>query len=347
MREFYRDRGAAYIAATSPNRIHPLSQIRPPVVKIQGGLGNQMFQYAFARALQERLQTEIHLDLQFCQWHRRRPLQLDRFDCTLAVATPSQLQAYCSRPAPAWKLGLIDTMARHAAQPGPGRTLFRKILKQNRVQPDRDVVREADGDAIPDDARLRAGVYLDGYWQDPRRFGEFDSLIRKDLQLRAPLSEPARGLLARIEGEACPVSVHIRRGDYLSSKVATMFRTLTPSHYRAAIERIREAHADARFVFFSDDMNWVKQELGDVAADPIHADLGLPAHEDLWLMSRCAHHVIANSTFSWWGAWLNPSPDKLVIAPDTWAEDKATRALTSNVIPDNWIRLATPQGETE
>ncbi len=316
---------------------------RKIIVKVHGGLGNQLFQYAFARALALRHDVPVALDLQYCQWHRRRPLQLQYFGCCLPAATPKELQSYRRTPMARWRLALIDWMARQALRGGVWRALFRKTLKQTMIEADIDVLRElhVDPDSGHDD--IEHGVYFDGYWQDPSYFEPFRDQLRNELQLLVPLSPPAQQLLARIEAEPCPISVHVRRGDYLSSKVAKLFDVVPMEYYLGAIRRFRQTHAKARFVFFSDDMNWVRESLAPHAGDPILSDLQLASHEDLWLMSRCAHHVIANSTFSWWGAWLNPSADRQVIAPQEWARDAQTRKLTGRIIPQDWIRLNTAE----
>ena len=181
-------------------------------------------------------------------------------------------------------------------------------------------------------------VYLTGCWASEKYFLPVADAIRRDLTLRMPLdcqnAELAERLATRIS-----VGLHVRRGDYATNLKTSAFHGLcAPDYYRAAAEYILSRVANAEFYAFSDDPEWVRanlrlpQHLEVLAVNPPEA-----GHLDLYLMSQCRHQIIANSTFSWWAAWLNPRPDKIVVAPQAWFRDP--HVDTSDMIPGGWVRL--------
>jgi hypothetical protein len=134
------------------------------------------------------------------------------------------------------------------------------------------------------------------------------------------------------------VSIHIRRGDYVKNELYNGACTL--DYYRKAIDAISMRINDARFYLFSDDEQWAQDFLKilSIQAVVIHWNKKADSYRDMYLMSQCKHHIIANSTFSWWGAWLNKNPQKTVIAPAIWFSD-APRDADKDIIPDKWIRI--------
>jgi len=205
---------------------------------------------------------------------------------------------------------VLSTQPRYAV---PGRLL----RKAARVQ----VIREA-ADAflfhhpfpVSKGARL---VYLLGYWQAHSMVAAVAPELRREFRLRKAPGEQSRQIAEQIAAAPMPVSVHFRRGDYLT--VFGEHSILSSEYYEAAMARMRAQFPNCSFFIFSDDVDyareWVADRTGCVVVD--HNDAAT-AHEDLWLMSTCRHHIIANSTFSWWGAWLNPRTDKCVTAPSEW-----------------------------
>ena len=186
------------------------------------------------------------------------------------------------------------------------------------------------------DARIFAAAdntALQGFWESERYFADHAGLIRADLQF-APASPAVAGAAMEIATRENTVSVHVRRGDKAGSPHTGRFASLPPSWYVAALDMLaaRIGRIDAVYVF-SDDAVWCRE----------HLDLPYPAivtegnadFDDLRLMSLCRHHVIANSTFSWWGAWLDPRPGKVVVAPERWRNDEPT----IHTIPPGWLRL--------
>ena len=182
------------------------------------------------------------------------------------------------------------------------------------------------------------GSYVRGFWQSELYFKSIEELIRKDFTFA---SEPtgSNKELAKAIATQQAVSLHIRRGDYVNIQSTNEYHgTCSIEYYQKAIEYILSNLSDPVFYIFSDDLPWVKANL-DVSAPHIFAE-GNDAttnFEDLRLMSLCKHHIIANSSFSWWGAWLNPSKTKIVIAPKRWMNDPEFDS--KDLIPKNWIRI--------
>jgi len=293
------------------------------IVNLVGGLGNQMFQYACARALALELDFPLKVTIDmFGLYASHRCPELERvFAIKLEVAQPKELRrmigALRTPPAVRWVLG--SNM--FAFLRGP-----RFIVEPH--------FRFWDG--LLDRAHM--GSYLQGYWQSQRYFSKHMAAIRSDFTF-AQSSTGRNSELARAIRESIAVSVHVRRGDYVSNpKILSVYGVCTPEYYIKAMERLRKAVPEARFFVFSDDPQWVAEVLaprypGLVLVD--HNRAG-DSYNDMRLMSLCRHHIIANSTFSWWGAWLNPDPGKIVVAPCNWF---ANGTDTRDLLPQSWERL--------
>jgi hypothetical protein len=282
-------------------------------VRLMGGLGNQMFQYAAARRLALKLQTQLVVDLGWFHYegagaHARRVFELD------ATRLPAELVSFEPAAVDRWE---------------SGRRRFRRARF--------DVVRQREDDVVLDRRVLDApdGTLLIGYWQSEGYFADVAETIRRELGFdgeavrAAPTVEEALGT-----GRA--VSVHIRRGDYVTHPETSAYHgVLTRDYYRQAMDAVTARVGECRFLAFSDDHEWVRQELaGDLGLEVVSADL--PRHE-LALMTRCTHHIVANSSFSWWGAWLGERTDSVVVAPARWFTD--ARIDTTDVVPARWERI--------
>ncbi len=198
--------------------------------------------------------------------------------------------------------------------------------------------REAHFHYDPSFASLNAPVVLEGHFQSWRYFAGHETAVHQCFGLRAKLCDQARAILGQIEAVRTPVSLHVRRGDYLTPRGLAMHGVLPPGYYDQAIDLMRTIVASGVSLFvFADDPDWVRSELM-----PRHDLVMVPGNperpwEDLHLMARCHHHIIANSSFSWWGAWLNQR-EKTVIAPRNWFSSKAQRqqASTRDLFPPGW-----------
>jgi hypothetical protein len=177
-------------------------------------------------------------------------------------------------------------------------------------------------------------VYLNGYWQSEYYFEPIKGILRKEFTLKEVLIGQNAELAERIKNSNS-VSLHIRRGDYVDNKEVSEFHgTCSPEYYKKAIEFLK-AKGDLEVFVFSDDIQWAKENL---RADKINfVAQNNPGYIDMNLMALCKHNIIANSSFSWWAAWLNQSPSKIVIAPQKWFADPGRQ--TPDIYPKNWIKI--------
>jgi len=182
---------------------------------------------------------------------------------------------------------------------------------------------------------------LFGYFQSERYFSPIAEILRKYFSPREPLGTDSADTLRWIERCPLPVSVHIRRGDYLKPGTAEFHGILGEPYYREALGHIEARLGEtAEFFVFSDDPAAAEQVLNFMPASRLTHVRGDPERpwEDMALMARCQHHVIANSSFSWWGAWLNCSPDKIVVAPRNWfAPAEVKKVKTADLYPSGWV----------
>jgi hypothetical protein len=213
--------------------------------------------------------------------------------------------------------------------------LVRKVLKRRLFAPLRGahLAIEPAPNYWPRLQTMENPLYLMGYWQSERYFLDQQKSIRRDFRYRQPLAGRNSVLAAEISARPS-VSVHIRRGDYLSDQIMDVCAL---DYYRAAAKFLEERIGCPAYYVFSDDTNWVLSHFDFLSCvTVIDHNKGLDSHHDMQLMNRCKHHIIANSSFSWWGAWLNPSTEKIVVAPRTWFRDGRD---DSDLVPSQWIRL--------
>jgi Glycosyl transferase family 11 len=286
------------------------------VVRLCGGLGNQLFQYAAGRRLANARQEVLVLDL---GWYARTP----------PTDTPRayELGNYPIRARPATAVEALWCRLHE------GRLLRRMSFLPRRWRHWREKGFEFDP-AVLD---LPDSIYLDGYWQSHHYFEDAADLIRADFTPIAPFGPQDEKIAALIAtGDA--VSVHVRRGDYVAHHpAATAHGQCSLDYYKAALVHILPHVKTPHFFVFSDDPAWARENLL-LPGPSTFVDHNGPASafQDLRLMSLCKHQITANSSFSWWGAWLNSRPDKIVIAPKQWFADPRN---TDSLTPDDWLRL--------
>ena len=289
------------------------------ISNIIGGLGNQMFQYATGRTLSLRLSVQLKLDLRdFSSYPLHQGFELSKlFDCNVEIASNNDLKAV---------LGWQEAK------------LVQRILKRPQLNrfSYRSYVIEPSFNYWVGINTLKENIYLDGYWQSERYFISFADKIREDFTFKQPLSNQNADIADKIS-RVNAVSLHVRRGDYISDKRNAFIGVCTLDYYKTAIEIIKTQVDNPMFFVYSDDINWVKNNLVlDKTAVFVNHNLGHESYNDMRLMSLCQHHIIANSSFSWWGAWLNNSPNKIVIAPKQWF---ANMQDTSDLMPENWLKM--------
>jgi hypothetical protein len=291
------------------------------ISELTGGLGNQLFQYAAARALALRERRGLYF-----AWHLHRSSTQRRFMLDAFELGPDVRREPLSRARLCW-LGLRSPLADRKA----GR-LWRRVRG-------RAVARlHEPGFHYTPLRSVQNRIALDGYFQSWRYFTDQEPAIRAGLALRAPLSPGAASLLARIQAENA-VCLHVRRGDYVANaKTAAYHGALDLDYYRRGIEALGTAGSDATLYVFSDDPAYCRSALALGPKMVVVAGLGADRPwEDLCLMAACRHFVIANSSFSWWGAWLSTHADKRVVAPRRWFLN--AEHDTRDLCPPAWIRL--------
>jgi hypothetical protein len=273
------------------------------VVKQSSGLGNQLFQYAAGRCLARRhgasLRVAHQLPHVLTSYGHTRSVLLQRF----AISAPVRQVSWFDR--------LVSTDREELQSAArAARALFR--VQMIRQAPERSLFRQ--------ELRVQPGirsVYLKGFWQDAAIVREVEGDLRRELTLVDPLRGRNLETANRIASARNPVSIHLRRGDYGSFFGDNMI--LPTAYYEHAIAHMLERNRRSTFFVFTDDVAFAKEWLrGDPRFVVVDQNDDESAHEDLRLMSLCRHHIIANSTFSWWGAWLDPRRDKQVIAPARW-----------------------------
>lgn len=287
---------------------------------IIGGLGNQMFQYAAGRAVSLARQEALLVDISsFANYGLHQGFELQRiFSCPITIASETDLKNVLG-----WQV-----------QPLIRRLLMRPAFSKLRGN---NFVVEPYFQYWEGIQKTPKNAYLTGYWQSEKYFSRIAETIRRDFSFSLPLSEKNTQLAQEIS-QVNAISLHVRRGDYVQNPVTLATHgTASLAYYQAAIETIAKSVAEPTFFIFSDDMEWVKANL--ILPFPCHYvshNQGAESYNDMRLMSLCQHHIIANSSFSWWGAWLNPSPNKIVIAPKKWfADDKNV----ADLLPEAWLTL--------
>jgi hypothetical protein len=301
-------------------------------VSLIGGLGNQMFQYAAGKALAERHGVGLALDLSGFRNYALRSFLLDHL-CVPEADLASVHPASAEKPAnyfvrSLWKRR-IDRVLGRAGLP--------KLAASTKHY------REPHFHYDPAFEGLGPQTSLFGYFQSERYFISIAETLRDWLLPCEPFGAAAAEVLGRIEASRLPVSVHVRRGDYLNPGTAEFHGIMGERYYRRAIDRIAAALGEGMdFFVFSDDAVAAEQVLNFVPTSRLIHVRGDPERpwEDMALMARCRHHVIANSSFSWWGAWLNRSLDKVVVAPRDWfAPSEPKKQNTADLYPPGWILI--------
>jgi hypothetical protein len=289
------------------------------ITRLNGGLGNQLFQYATGLALARKLGARLKIDItEFETYHLRR-FELGRLPIQASVATTADVA------------GVIINPSR--LQRNLNRIAIRLHLDNGKA-----AFKEIHYHYDPLFEQIRHPVYLNGYWQSEKYFQSVASQLRNELQFNDIPDQANLDALQLIQS-SISVSLHIRRGDYVSNASATAVHGLCSlDYYNAAIRYFAERINSPTFFVFSDDLQWAKDHLK--MPHPVHfVDANGPDRgiEDMWLMKSCQHHITANSSFSWWAAWLNQQPGKIVVAPRTWFRDPSFNC--EDLIPALWHKL--------
>lgn len=285
-------------------------------VQIKAGLGNQLFQYAFGRAVSIEQKKPLVLDTSWYSNHIQkdtpRAFLLDKFNINARVATDEELKKFYTS----------------------FKKLYRKIYRR--------LIYKKDYLFHPKELRVTSS-FFEGHWANEKYFKKYASIIREEI-VPKKISPASETILSEISSnktnDLIPVSVHVRRGDCVTNPHAASYQgTIDTSFYEAAYTHLSSKYKKDSFLFyiFSDDIDWAKANILKETQRIFVSRPEITDYEELYIMSKCEHHIIANSSFSWWGAWLNPSQTKIVIAPNKWLKD--TSFDTSDACPAEWVRL--------
>lgn len=281
------------------------------IVRVFGGLGNQIFQYAFYKCL-EFNNDDVYLDISdYNIHHHHNGFELDKvFKIKFNKATNKEIK----------KISFDKKSFLYR--------LIRKIFKI-------ELVKTSEYTEMKDICDVKIGnieqeVYFNGFWQDIKYVEFIENELRKELIFNEKLSGKNKDVIDKFIGRET-VSIHIRRGDYLNNK--SLGGICNNEYYLNAIEYINKVIDRPVFFIFSDDIEWVKNNF-KLKSECIYVDWNKEeeSYKDMQLMSMCKHNIIANSTFSWWGAWLNMNRNKIVICPKKWFNNK-----NSNLQVNDWI----------
>ncbi|MFC2130282.1 alpha-1,2-fucosyltransferase [Bacteroidota bacterium] len=299
------------------------------IAKLKGGLGNQMYQYAFGLHLAIKNNTELKLDLSYLnnrtpkKFFQFRDYELDLFNIKAEIAGIRDLEPF--------KL------------PTPGFFEKRKIIKQqNRIKEFESekhyILFEPHFHFYPKALRYPKNTYIDGYWQSEKYFKGVEDIIRRDFQFNNELEGKTAEFADKIS-LSNSVCLHVRHG-YLNNLRDKYVHGFVGMRYiKNAIEIIKNKIENPELYVFSDNPDWCK---ANIKTDiPVHfvenEIMDEKNHIYFQLMTLCRHYIIANSSFSWWGAWLSNNPNKVVIAPKKWFRFSLNN--TKDLIPEKWLRV--------
>lgn len=276
------------------------------IIKIKGGLGNQLFQYAFARNLSEKTGAQITFDLSYFKQQSFRKFNLDKFNITdfkvLSFKKLLYLKLQKSFPKNFNKFHILNEYS--------GQVDYSNCLN------------------------AKLPCYLNGYWQKPSLFQEIRDILKKELILKEKLFGKNKEILEKIK-ITNSVAIHVRRDDYISIPSNEPYNVCDVNYYNRALDVINKKVANPVFFIFSDDIEWCKKNINTKNKTFFIIENKTKPYIDLYLYSQCNHAIMANSTFSWWATWLNSNKSKIVVAPYYYRKN----TVVKNFITDFQIRL--------
>jgi len=295
------------------------------IVQLLGGLGNQMFQYAFGKALSVRNNSVLKVDTSILLDHRpgvhavNRNFDLDIFDVHIAKASSLEIWRY-------------NTHALSIPLKIAGR-FYKMIAKDLTI---RDNGKHYDGRIF----QKSGDLYFSGTWQSYRYFEAIEDIIRREFRFKFPYNAMTQGMADRISATKA-VCMNVRRTDYITVETSrAIFPFVGVEYYERAVAYLDSKVSDLVYYIFSDDIEWCYENFSFIKDRAVFVDeryAGPKFSHKLKLMASCDHFIIPNSTFAWWAAWLSISQDKIVIAPKKWMHDPSFQ--TNDLIPETWIKL--------
>lgn len=287
------------------------------IIRIIAGLGNQMFQYALGKYLLEKGEEVFFDTSSYANKQVHNGFEIDKvFEINYTEATQKQIQK----------------VRRFIPKLTVGQRIIRK-LKLSLKCSYAHITEKDFGTFNPKIHKLKGDYYLDGYWQSEKYFIEIEEIIRKEFQFKPELDKRNKEFVEKLKSTNS-VAIHVRRGDMVNNPLHG--NICTKSYFQKAMQKINDKVQTPQYVFFSDDIEWCKNNFSNLNAWFVDWNTKENNYKDMQLMSLCKHNIIANSSFSWWGAWLNSNPDKIVIAPNKWLNGKYS---TKELIPENWKKI--------
>lgn len=285
------------------------------IIKLNGGLGNQMFQWALAKMIEEISDMEAYIDMSYFSKNYARPYQLDVFRIK-----PKILSGFLVKL-------ILNIIWRFRGSLNHKTFLGFTLYSEEQFNFDKRI------------SRIKPNTYIEGFFQSEKYFKSIEDKVREEFKFDPFPDDNNQKIIHQINNAATSISLHVRRGDYVEKqRYQEQYAQCSLEYYQRAVDYIAQRYPNPTLFIFSDDINWVKRKL-KLPYESIYVshNTGLKSHEDMRLMSLCNHNVIANSSFSWWGAWLNNHKDKIVIAPMKWFNDE--KINQSDIIPENWVKL--------
>lgn len=283
------------------------------VIEASGGLGNQMFQYALYKKL-ESMGKDVAMDTSFFRSKQNlRELEIGVFGVQYRSIT--------------------DKEAAYIRGYGYQDTIIDKIkykLKSSKMKTYRDTIEHFQPEIFKMD-----DIYLCGYWQSEKYFKDIRNTILEEFSFPLETRERFKELCKQMQEENS-VSIHIRRSDYLTEQNIKVYGNIcTEKYYENAIAYMNRQIENPHYYVFTDDLEWTRDYFKGEKYTIIDDNRGKDSYADMYLMSQCKHNIIANSSFSWWGAWLNKNPDKKVLVPKKWFHNHEK----DEIVCEDWIRI--------
>jgi hypothetical protein len=298
------------------------------ITSLIGGLGNQMFQYAVGRQLAEINSTLLKLDLSGFEEYKRQRYSLHCFKIWDHIATMEEIATF--------KRKRISRTAKLLSKVGTrwgGLSSATSDFYQDAI-----ILKENGFSFDPSILTAKGNIYLEGYWQSEKYFSAIRDILLREFAFNYEQDAKSREIANQIQTTES-VSLHIRRGDYAHDPLTNQYHGLCSlEYYQKAVQHITQKIPNCHFYIFSDDHPWVCENFKlDYPFTLVDHNDASTNYEDLRLMGLCRQNIIANSSFSWWGAWLNTNPEKIVVSPEKWFNDKSLD--TKDLIPDGWLKI--------
>jgi hypothetical protein len=288
------------------------------IVELNGGLGNQMFQYALGKSIAKSRNLKLLISIK----------KLNEIDESIYLKRSFELDVFDVN----WNF----TQTIHHRLFFPNNSLIFKCL--NKIL--RCLIIEEKKFSYTEINTKTRNTYLIGYFQSEKYFQHISNELRNEFLFKKKKNQKTEHFQKEIM-KANSISVHIRRGDYVEGITSDLHGFAGLEYYMESINYIKSNIANPKFYFFSDDCDWVSKNLLPAidCAEIVNHNKNEESWQDMYLMSLCKHNIIANSSFSWWGAWLNSNVNKMVIAPKKWFANKEMNLQTKDLIPENWLKL--------